>query len=636
MLVPMAKVEVIGHRPRLDDALALLYRLRVLQIVDVRDAPNLGLVEAADGASTTPSGDPVDALQELAGRAEALLTLDPSEEAVAPAPFEAGDVAPLRRELDELAPRIAAAVGRLDDLRAEREVLPRHVESLRRLLPLVPELVPLRTYATVVLMLERQHAHVLDVLREELERSVGSRYEVFAGPVDADTVGAVLIFPRAASERIDGWLGREHVSQVRMPSRFSGLPFREAIDAMRERIAELDGEIADAERSLHALLEPHLATWEGARRFAHEVSLRADAARRAGLIGHVFVVLGWMPKREVATLRKELKSAIGADVIVVEVPLSAQERDAPPLLLANRAPARPFEFLVRMFGLPRYGTLDPTPLMAVFLPLFFGMIVGDIAYGVVIAAAALLVRRHYAGRSAFTRDMTHILLLGSAWAIVWGFVFGELLGNLGREMGLRPMWIDRERAITALILFAVAVGAAHVVLGLVLGVVNSWRTRDRKRLGEKGGMLLCLCGLFVLVGVAAGRLPDGLLTPSIAALAVGLVIVMVVGGRTGAVTGPLELLGTVGNILSYIRIAAIGLASVFLARVANELGGVAGPVWMGVLIAALFHTLNVALGAFSPTIQALRLHYVEFFDKFYEPGGTAFEPFGPRSAPEAT
>jgi V/A-type H+-transporting ATPase subunit I len=115
--------------------------------------------------------------------------------------------------------------------------------------------------------------------------------------------------------------------------------------------------------------------------------------------------------------------------------------------------------------------------------------------------------------------------------------------------------------------------------------------------------------------------------PSVAAAAVGVAVLVRAGGPTGAITAPLEVLGAVGNVLSYLRIAAIGLASVYLSRVANELGA-AGPLWLGIVVATLFHALNVALGAFSPTIQALRLHYVEFFGKFFEPGGRAYEPFG--------
>jgi V/A-type H+-transporting ATPase subunit I len=84
---------------------------------------------------------------------------------------------------------------------------------------------------------------------------------------------------------------------------------------------------------------------------------------------------------------------------------------------------------------------------------------------------------------------------------------------------------------------------------------------------------------------------------------------------------------TLGNVLSYLRIAAIGLASVYLSQVANELGA-AAPLWIGVIVATLLHALNVALAAFSPSIQALRLHYVEFFGKFYQEGGEAFRPFG--------
>jgi V/A-type H+-transporting ATPase subunit I len=123
------------------------------------------------------------------------------------------------------------------------------------------------------------------------------------------------------------------------------------------------------------------------------------------------------------------------------------------------------------------------------------------------------------------------------------------------------------------------------------------------------------------------QLPAAALTPSVAVAVVGLVLVMSPHGALGLITGPLALLGTLGNVLSYLRLAAVGLASAHLAGVANELGTV-GPIWMGVLVAAFFHTLNLALARFSPTIQGLRLHYVEFFGTFLVGGGRAFTPFG--------
>jgi V/A-type H+-transporting ATPase subunit I len=91
--------------------------------------------------------------------------------------------------------------------------------------------------------------------------------------------------------------------------------------------------------------------------------------------------------------------------------------------------------------------------------------------------------------------------------------------------------------------------------------------------------------------------------------------------------GPIEFISLIGNVLSYLRIAAIGLASVYLAKVANDVAGMLGSLIVGVILAVLIHALNLVLGAFSPTIHSLRLHYVEFFRKFYEGGGRQFKPF---------
>jgi V/A-type H+-transporting ATPase subunit I len=590
----------------------------------------------------------VEALTALRTRIQALEALDPgpapgaavSEPAAEPevpsAAAEAPDLAAVAARAEGVAAAVQAAVGKVDALRDERDALPRHIASLRRLLPLLPEFVELRSYATIVLLVERRHEGLLDLLRTHLERTAGSCFEIVSAPLDADTVGAVVIVPRSRAADTDAWLGGERVSQVRVPAPFAGMSVQQAVEAMEARLARLDAEISGAEAGLHAMLGPYRAEWTRALGAIDRLLALHAAVGRAGAVGHAFVVAGWTPSNRVGALRSALAREVGSDVLVQEVPLSREERDSVPLLLRNVAPARPFEFLVRLLGLPRYGTTDPTPLMAIFLPLFFGMMLGDIVYAVVVAALALYVRHRWGRRSPVVRDLATIVLIGSAWALVWGVIFGEAAGNLGRQwLGLRPVWINREEALTALLLFAVAIGVAHVLLGLVIGVATSVRTRDRRLLGERGGMLLALCGLFLLAAVVADRLPSAALTPAIAALAVGVVLVMVAGGATGALLGPVEVMGAIGNVLSYIRLAAIGLASAFLARVANELGGIAGPIWMGVLIAALFHALNVALGIFSPTIQALRLHYVEFFGKFYEAGGRAFEPFGAREGAEA-
>jgi V/A-type H+/Na+-transporting ATPase subunit I len=136
-----------------------------------------------------------------------------------------------------------------------------------------------------------------------------------------------------------------------------------------------------------------------------------------------------------------------------------------------------------------------------------------------------------------------------------------------------------------------------------------------------------LVALFLIVGVLAKVLPAGVMTPAIAGMIVGIVLLGASLGWLGILMGPIEFIGLVGNVLSYLRIAAIGLASVYLAKVANDVAGIAGNLIVGIILAVLIHSLNLVLGAFSPTIHSLRLHYVEFFRKFYEGGGRPYRPY---------
>jgi V/A-type H+-transporting ATPase subunit I len=133
--------------------------------------------------------------------------------------------------------------------------------------------------------------------------------------------------------------------------------------------------------------------------------------------------------------------------------------------------------------------------------------------------------------------------------------------------------------------------------------------------------------MVVLLGLglaaATGVLPGAVLPPAVVGLVLGMGVLVYCEG----VAAPIEFLSTVGNMLSYARLMALGTASVMLAAVANELAGKTGSLLLGIVVGLLFHLVNLALGLFSPTIHSLRLHYVEFFGKFYDPGGRAYRPF---------
>lgn len=211
----------------------------------------------------------------------------------------------------------------------------------------------------------------------------------------------------------------------------------------------------------------------------------------------------------------------------------------------------------------------------------------------------------------------------AATSIGFGFLFGELFGSLGHGLGLHPFF-DREEAIIPFLGLSVALGGVHVLLGLVLAAVNAWR-RGHKREAMGRGVAFSMVALTALSLLAAFEvLPSALFTPFVVAVLVAFPILIILEGLVALI----ELLSTFGHILSYARIMALGTASLMLAVVANQLVGAMGSVVVGVVFALLFHLVNFAIGVFSPTIHALRLHYVEFFGKFFSPGGAAYEPLG--------
>jgi V/A-type H+-transporting ATPase subunit I len=618
----MVKIEILGHRSRLDATLACLQRCGSVQLLDAASERGLQLAPLSAGQQELSEGA---RLRRIRTRLDALIALG----LVGPAPaLESAiesNLDDVVAELDELAPRVEPLVTRIDALESEQSTLPRHIGSLRRLIPLVPQLPELAAFETVALLVERRHAAVVGWLRDELTDLLDTHFEVISDQVDRDTVGAVLVFPRRESRRVHALLAEQQVSRVHLPDAYRSMSLTAAIASMERRMGDLPREIEATRTELVALLGSR-SHWHSAQALIDRRLAQLDALANIGTTERTFAAIGWAPQREIDTLTEALQSDVGTEVLLTD--LDTTEDDQPPILLANPRRARPFQLFLGMLALPRYGTFDPTVLMAVFMPFFFGLMLGDVAYGLILFGLATWVRRRWGPRSRVTDDLTRVLRMGAAWALIWGVVFGEVFGDLGRRLfDLEPLWIDREEAIQPLLLLSVGIGAAHVVLGLCLGLWASARAANRRKFGERAALLLALCALFAIAGVAAERLPAGMMTPSAVVVVVALVVLIVLEWPLGLVMAPLELVGAVTNVLSYLRIAAIGLASVFLARVANELGATA-PLALGLVIASLFHALNLALGTFSPTIQSLRLHYVEFFDKFYEPGGEPFEPFG--------
>jgi len=328
-----------------------------------------------------------------------------------------------------------------------------------------------------------------------------------------------------------------------------------------------------------------------------------------------------MPSDGVEALRRALVERHGEAMVVEEKEILRQELEDVPVVLRNPAYFRPFELLVRLLPTPRYTSIDPTPYVGIFFPLFFGMILGDVGYGLLLLAAAAGIVA-FVKRRRTLRQAGQILLASSLYTIVFGAVYGEFFGELGaRWLGFEP-WLDRRTAILPMLYFALAAGAVHVTVGLVLGFAASLKGhRTREAVARLASLLAMLCLAGVLASYFA-PVAELMRKPLLTALLVIAPVLLFTGG----LLAPFELLRHVGNVISYARIMAVGLASVLLAYVANRLAGAAGSAWLGVAVAVLLHAFNIVLGVFAPTIHALRLHYVEFFSKFIETGGPKYQP----------
>jgi V/A-type H+-transporting ATPase subunit I len=465
-------------------------------------------------------------------------------------------------------------------------------------------------------------AGAIPKLRASLAAAIGAEFEIYTQPLASGEIALLIIVAAPTAARVERLLAQAQVQEIPVPAQYGSGALAQAIPAMLVRLGAIPGVIDRARRRQQDLAREHGAELMKARLGVHDRVRELEAVPLTGVTPRAFILEGWVPSRSRQTLEQRLVAAFGDSVAVSEISTEEWASESAPVVLSNPRLLRPFETLVRVFPLPRYGTIDPTPFVAVFFPAFFGLMVGDIGYGVVLAALGLLLHR-VSRPNSLLRTVAEIVGPCALFTILAGFLFGEAFGDVGKRLGLQPLAFDRHEAMIPFLLLAVSLGVVHILLGLGLGVASTIRRHPREALGR--GVSAIMVVLVILALLAAVHvLPGGFFTPAVIGLLAAFPVLIVLEG----IVAPIELLSTLGNILSYARIMALGVASVMLAVVANRMVGAIGSVAVGVLFALLFHLVNFAIALFSPTVHALRLHYVEFFGKFYSPGGVRYQPFG--------
>ncbi len=495
-------------------------------------------------------------------------------------------------------------------------------------------------------------------LRREITR-ITRRFELHsASGDDGRDLVALFIDVRFASKASEA-LARQGFIEIDV----GDIDIKKGLEAQRRLVAaerkKCEERLRKTQVRLDNIRREHGQALVCIRSVLEHEAVKAEAPVRFGATKDAAFLTGWVPAAQKDRLQAELEE-------VCEKKVSVQfqkpgRHDAPPVKLKNKGPIKSFESLLKLYELPRYDEFDPTTLMFITFPLFFAFMLGDVGYGIVtIIMFTILYKKLSVGKA-----LLKVMIFASLVTILFGFAFGEYFGfeHVSVETGERwceaygiclpiheigegdhakvvadfPRLLNRAHAhfviggqsMLAVLVIGVLIGFVHLNFGLLLGFLNElhhgvWTAFTHKLswiVMEAGVILLALSstGIITLTALAGW-----------AVLALGVVLVYLGEGVQGLV----ELPAIWSNMLSYVRLGAVGLAGVGLAAVVNE--SLAMPfiekggayIFAAILVMIIGHAINIALGVIGPFLHSVRLHYVEFFGKFFHGAGRPFTPFG--------
>ncbi|MGE5698836.1 MAG: V-type ATP synthase subunit I [Deltaproteobacteria bacterium] len=535
-----------------------------------------------------------------------------------------GDEAPLQSllaQLDPVATRVETILGERKMMEDELSLFSRYEKVLKVLAPLISVVRESSDLACTGLLLQARDRGAADLLEQALSRLTDDHYEILFREVDKETLAGLLVFPAEKSSEAKALLWEKNIGELRLPSSVADKPVAEALeiilrkqDEIPRRIRELDAELADISARWRGMLEESRLWLEN----GIEKALASDSFFETRL---TFLLYGWIPLEKLERLTRSLAAAYGEAVIMERLPIGKSEEGQVPVSISNNPLIRPFEIFTRILPLPRYRTIDPTPYVALFFPLFYGIIIGDVGYGLLLLAIASLVKLRY-GADRFIADVTTVFAWAALSATLWGIAYGELFGDLGGRLGLRPIFLHRMGDFTETILFALGIGVAHIILGISLGIRTALKCGERGEAVARAAGLAMVMAFIAAIAGAVGKAPPAFAYAGMAVMAASLPVMIVSAGPSSVMK-----FHNIVNIFSYLRIMGIGVASVALAYTANRIVTLVPWTALGILAGVTLHAVNLAFCVLSPTIQALRLHYVEFFENFFSGGGRAYKPF---------
>ena len=431
---------------------------------------------------------------------------------------------------------------------------------------------------------------------------------------------------------------------------YHGIPSEE-IESQEKLIEKLDDEIADTENEIISYADLR----DDIKFMTDYYAMRAEkynVLSKLSQRNHVFVISGYVPKNLANDLSASLEHNYSVAVEVMDA-----EDDAP-ILLKNAYVTEPVETVVKTFAMPRKGEIDPTSIMAFFYYVFFGLMLSDAAYGLIMVIGCGLALAKFKNMELGMKKSLRMFMYCGISTTFWGVMFGSYFGDavavvsstfFGHEVTIPPVWFEPVNDPMRMLMFSFLLGIIHLFTGLGVKLYQCIKAKDYMSaltdcifwymLVGGGIVYLFHVDMFLSMAGLSTKLPTVWANVAAIIAAAGALGIILLTARSGGVgkrlaKGAYALYGVtswLSDILSYSRLLALGLATGVIATVFNKMGSMFGGGIIGaiifILVFAVGHTLNIGVNLLGAYVHTNRLQFVEFFGKFYEGGGREFKPF---------